>query len=53
MEVYREVPGLIEILTRSAMSSVNKRHVYPIATSWLLHEQSFMSLKNPLKPKSN
>lgn len=53
MEVYRDVPGLNEILTRSARSSVNKRHVYPIATSWLLHEQCFTNLKNALKPKSN
>lgn len=53
MEVYREVPGHIEILTRSARSSVNKGHVYPIATSWLLHEQSFTNIKRSLKPKSN
>lgn len=53
MEVYREVPGLAEVLTRSARSSVNKRHIYPIATSWLLHEQSYTNLKNPLEPKSN
>ena len=40
MEDSREVSGLTEIQTRNAKSKVNKRHVYPVAVSWLLHEQS-------------
>lgn len=48
-----ERSDIVEILTKSARSSVNKTCVYAIATSWLLHEQSFTNLKNLLKPKVN
>lgn len=54
MEVFRELSGLTGMQTKNAWSNANKRHVCPIAASWLLHEHSSTNLtitKTKTKPK--